>query len=243
MTPVLSAEAITVRYGGVVAVDDVHLAVEEGQVLGVIGPNGAGKSSLVDAICGLTRCTGTVRLSGVDVSRYPVHRRALAGLSRTWQSVELFADITVGENLRIVRGARPDRPGTDDPLELLGVGETRDLHPAELSLGKRKLVGVARALAARPRVICMDEPAAGLDSRESAQLGRNLRRIAAGGTAILLIDHDMDMVMSTCDALHVLDFGKTVAAGPPEAVRSDPAVMRAYLGTVDAAGHEAVDHG
>lgn len=235
---VLSAEGITVRYGGVVAVDDVDVAVEEGQVVGVIGPNGAGKSSLVDAVCGLTRCTGTVRLDGVDVSRYPVHRRARAGLSRTWQSVELFADITVGENLRIVRGARTDGAAAPDPLELLGVGGTRDLYPGELSLGRRKLVGVARALAARPRVICMDEPAAGLDSRESAQLGRNLRRIADAGTAVLLIDHDMDMVMSTCDALHVLDFGRTVAVGPPETVRADPAVMRAYLGTT----HEAVAH-
>ncbi len=234
---VLSAEGITVRYGGVVAVDDVHIAVGEGQVCGVIGPNGAGKSSLVDAICGLTRCTGSVHLDGVDVSRHPVHRRARAGLSRTWQSVELFADITVEENLRIVRGARTATGAAAvDPLEVLGLGATRDRYPAELSLGRRKLVGVARALAARPRVICMDEPAAGLDSRESAQLGRSLRRIADAGTAILLIDHDMEMVMSTCDTLHVLDFGKTVASGPPESVRTDAAVMRAYLGTA----HEAV---
>ncbi|MPQ97433.1 ATP-binding cassette domain-containing protein [Modestobacter sp. I12A-02628] len=229
----LDARGITVRYGGVVAVDDVDIVVREGEVLGVIGPNGAGKSSLVDAITGLTRCTGTVELDGVDVTRARVHQRALAGLSRTWQTVELFADLTVEENLRIVRTRHVEHDVDGEierALELLGIADTRHLLPAELSLGGRKLVGVARALVAGPRVICMDEPAAGLDSRESAALGRSLRSIADGGTGILLIDHDMDMVLGTCDELHVLDFGRTVATGAPQDVRRDPAVLRAYLG-------------
>lgn len=238
---VLQVRGITVRYGGVVAVNDVDLTIEEGQVLGVIGPNGAGKSSLVDAITGLTRCEGTVEVDGVDVTRHRVHQRARAGLSRTWQSVELFGDLTVEENLRIVHSrTATDLPDeVEDPLEMLGIGETRALYPDELPLGKRKLVGVARALVARPRVICMDEPAAGLDSRESTALGASLRRISAGGTSILLIDHDMDMVLETCDVLHVLDFGRTVATGQPHDVRRDPAVLQAYLGET----HEQMEAG
>ncbi len=239
----LRARGITVRYGGVLAVDGVDLEVDEGQVLGVIGPNGAGKSSLVDALTGLTRCTGVIELGGVDISRRRVHQRALAGLSRTWQTVELFADLTVEENLRAVRSQRArhsQEREINETLELLGIADTRDLLPAELSLGRRKLVGVARALVARPRVICMDEPAAGLDSRESALLGNSLRGIADNGTAILLIDHDMDMVLSTCDVLHVLDFGRTVTSGRPQDVRRDPAVLRAYLGETH--DHEKVAH-
>lgn len=237
----LTATGITVRYGGVVAVSDVDLTVSAGQIVGIIGPNGAGKSSLIDALTGFARCAGTVVLDGVDISRYPVHRRALAGLSRTWQSVDLFADITVAENLRVVPTARTAGVPHRDPLDLLGISDCRDLLPPELPLGKRKLVGVARALAGRPRVICMDEPAAGLDSRESAALGRTLRAIADGGTAVVLIDHDMDMVVRTCDVLNVLDFGSLVASGPPGTVRRDPAVLRAYLGETPEAA--VTDHG
>ena len=242
---VLAASGISVSFGGVHAVVDVGLEVAEGKLFGLIGPNGAGKTTFIDAISGFVRSQGRVELDGQDVSRLPPHARARLGLARTWQSIELFDDLTVRENL-LVASHRPSLwrtiretvslpdPGTAEigpALELLGLEAIADELPTDLSQGQRKLVGIARALVTRPRLLCLDEPAAGLDTHESEELGRQLRQLADAGQAMLLVDHDMGLVLGICDDVTVLEFGKVIAHGPAEVVRRDEAVIAAYLGS------------
>jgi branched-chain amino acid transport system ATP-binding protein len=244
MTPVLKATGISVRFGGVHAVDDVDLDVADGQLVGLIGPNGAGKTTFIDAISGFVRYGGRVELDGADLTGEAPHVRARRGLARTWQSIELFDDLSIAENLlvashrpsvwRTVRETlTPPRSGSgeiDPVLELLGLEANADKLPTELSQGQRKLAGIARALVAKPRIVCLDEPAAGLDTRESEELGGRLRRLADEGQAMLLVDHDMGLVLGICDEVVVLEFGKVIASGAPDVVRSDPQVIGAYLG-------------
>jgi len=239
------SESIDVRYGGVHALRAVDLTVGEGQLVGLIGPNGAGKTTFIDAITGFTPAGGRITLDGRDLSGLPPHRRARHGVARTWQSGELFDDLTVAENLAVSARhpswwaaigetlGRGVRAGTTiaEALDQLGLGSLADAPASTISQGQRKLVGVARALAARPRMICLDEPAAGLDTAESAELGRHLRAVADNGTAMLLVDHDMGLVLGICDHVVVLEFGAVIAAGRPDHVRTDPAVLAAYLGT------------
>jgi branched-chain amino acid transport system ATP-binding protein len=249
MTAVLATTGLSVHFGGLRAVDEVDLAVEEGQLVGLIGPNGAGKTTFVDAITGFVRCTGRAELDGRDLTGLPPHARARRGLARTWQSTELFDDLTVRENLTVA-AARPSwlalagelvgrtAGGADaagEALSLLELDSLADAMPSELTQGQRKLVGVARAIAMKPRLLCLDEPAAGLDTHESGELGRQLRGIADAGTATLLIDHDMGLVLTICDRIVVLEFGKVIAAGAPDEVRRDPLVVKAYLGGAAAA--------
>lgn len=244
MSAVLCADRISVHYGGVRALEDVDLQIEEGQLVGLIGPNGAGKTSFIDAITGFTPATGRVELAGQDISRLPPDQRARHGLARTWQAAELFDDLSVRENLNVTAG-RPSvgqalreiltgrarrHPIVDETLALLHLAGVADSTPESLSQGQRKLVGVARALAAAPRAVCLDEPAAGLDSSESAELGRHLRDIVDRGMAMLLVDHDMGLVLNVCDHVVVLDFGRVIAAGSPDSLRRDPRVVEAYLG-------------
>jgi branched-chain amino acid transport system ATP-binding protein len=209
-------------------------------LVGLIGPNGAGKTTFVDAVTGFVRCRGEVLLDGRDIGGLPAHERARLGLARTWQSGELFDDLPVEENLAVAQDRAPawkvafrtrtDQRAIDETLDLLDLGWAAKAGPADLSQGHRKLVGVARALAARPRLLLLDEPAAGLDSRESEELGWHLRAIADGGQSTLLIDHDMGLVLSICDRVVVLEFGEVIAEGPPEVVRRNPRVVSAYLG-------------
>jgi branched-chain amino acid transport system ATP-binding protein len=242
-TPVLDARAVSVNFGGVRALVDVDLRVEPGQLLGLIGPNGAGKTTFIDAISGFVRYRGDVLLDGRDLSGKPPHERARLGLARTWQSVELFDDLTVFENISVAaepsavramrdvvsrRGGGNERVG--EALGVFGLEDRGDVMPSELSQGDRKLVGVARAYAASPRLLCLDEPAAGLDTIESEALGRHLREIVDRGTAMLLVDHDMGLVLSISDYVVVLEFGEVIAHGTPDTVRRDPAVIAAYLG-------------
>jgi branched-chain amino acid transport system ATP-binding protein len=254
MSDVLAAAQLSVRFGGVQALSGVDLTVAEGELVGLIGPNGAGKTTLVDAVTGFVHYTGRVELDGRNLAGLRAHARAALGLSRTWQSSELFDDLTVRENLAVA-SRRPslwetakevatdsspaDAEAVDAALELVELGWAADLMPGDLSQGQRKLVGIARAVAMAPRLLCLDEPAAGLDAGESEELGRRLRGLADGGLSTLLIDHDMGLVLGICHRIVVLEFGKVIAAGSPEAVRRDPKVVTAYLGS--AAGE--VTHG
>jgi branched-chain amino acid transport system ATP-binding protein len=244
MTTILQARDIGVSYGGIQALAEVNLTVAAGELVGLIGPNGAGKTTFIDAITGFTAHRGTVRLGDTDLTGMPAHARARAGLARTWQSGDLFDDLSVGENLAVAAESPSwwrslartlRRPGgmpasVRDALDRVGLTASIDASPLSLSQGQRKLVGVARALAASPAMVCLDEPAAGLDTEESAELGTRLRSVADEGTAMLLVDHDMGLVLSVCDRVVVLEFGRVIAAGPPGLVRDDPAVVTAYLG-------------
>jgi branched-chain amino acid transport system ATP-binding protein len=249
--PLLDVTGLRVTYGGVVAVADVDLRVAEGSVYGLIGPNGAGKTSMVDALTGYTKpAAGRIVFDGRDISRLRPYRRARLGLARTFQSVELFGDLTVDENLLVasehvtVASALrdlflphrpPDRTRVDWAISVCGLEDVVDRYPSEISLGKRKLVGIGRALARQPRLVLLDEPAAGLDTDESLELGRRLRALPEEhGVTVFLIDHDMGLVLSACDYLMVLDFGRQIAAGTPAEIRDNPRVIEAYLG-----GHHA----
>jgi branched-chain amino acid transport system ATP-binding protein len=254
MTVALEIAGLTVSYGGLRAVNDVNLRVSQGSVVGLIGPNGAGKTSLVDALTGFVDSRGSIDFHGLRLEGLPAHARARSGLTRTWQSLELFEDLTVAENLLVAMG-RPTvigvtrdllglRPATsalatlDATLETLDLVGFADARPADLPQGQRKLVGIARALAPEPLLLLLDEPAAGLNTMESQRLGRQLRRIVDGGTDILLVDHDMGLILNVCDDIYVLDFGTVIAHGPPAAIRADDRVIAAYLGPA-AAGHPA----
>jgi len=233
---VLRVSDLSVSFGGVHAVREVSLEVRDGELVGLIGPNGAGKTTLVDAVTGFVPFTGAIELDGGDISPLPAHQRARRGLARTWQSTELFDDLDVTENLTVAAahakaadGAAPDAVAADT-LRLVRMDWAAGVMPAGLSAGQRKLVGVARAVVTRPHVLCLDEPAAGLDTTESAEFGATLRELADQGQSMLLIEHDMGLVMSVCDRVVVLEFGQVIADGPPEAVRADPRVVAAYLG-------------
>jgi branched-chain amino acid transport system ATP-binding protein len=242
----LDVDGLRVTFGGVAAVDDVSFTVEEGSLVGLIGPNGAGKTTCIEALTGYQpQATGLIRFLGRDLTGVPPHRRARLGMARTFQSVELFDDLTVRENLRAASNRRTvwqslrdlfaPRWHTDESvviraLDVVGLTDAADSLPTELSQGQRKLAGVARALACHPRLLLLDEPAAGLDATETLALGRRLRDVLDDGVSILLVDHDMELVLGTCDRVVVLDFGKVLATGTPDQIRNDERVVAAYLG-------------
>jgi branched-chain amino acid transport system ATP-binding protein len=241
MTDLFRAEGLSVSYGGARALRDATVRVGEGELVGLIGPNGAGKTTFIDACCGFVSANGRVLLDEEDLTSLPPFRRARRGIARTWQSGELFNDLSVRENLLVATPARrastsgDGRGGTDadriaNALERVGLADVEDRTAGELSTGQRKLVGVARALAGSPRLVFLDEPAAGLDTHESIALGQRLRSIADNGVGLLLVDHDMGLVLSTCDTVVVLDFGRVIARGTPQQIRDSDVVVAAYLG-------------
>ncbi|MCL4113904.1 UNVERIFIED_CONTAM: hypothetical protein GTU68_024088 [Idotea baltica] len=240
---ILETRGLTVTFGGLNANDKVDLIVPKGKFVGLIGPNGAGKTTFIDAITGyVPMSAGTATFAGEDIGELKPHERAQRGLVRTFQSLELFEDLSVRDNLLVAAYPTSD-PETEErvswALDIMGLTDEADAMPTDLSHGRRKLVGVARALAAQPDLILLDEPAAGLDTAESQNLGRHLREFLDHDMSVFLIDHDMGLVLSVCDYIYVLDFGKIIAEGTPAEVREDPAVKAAYLGAEAGEGQAA----
>jgi sulfate-transporting ATPase len=232
---VLAVEHLTVRYGGVVAVSDVDLHVDAGKVVGLIGPNGAGKTSLIDAVTGFARYEGSVVLQGDRIDGLKAHTRVRRGLARTFQALELYDDLTVEENVSAAlfgthHHHRHSQVGA--ALGRLGLSEVAEREAGELSQGERQLVSIARACACEPIVLLLDEPAAGLGPNDTQALGERIRDIAASGTAVLLVDHDIALVLDICDHIYVLDFGSVLVEGDAATIRSDKSFAEAYLGTL-----------
>jgi branched-chain amino acid transport system ATP-binding protein len=235
--PALEVTDVTVRFGGHIALDDVCLSARPGEVTGLIGPNGAGKTTLFNVITGLQAPDrGRVRLDGEDVTGVAPYRRARRGLARTFQRLELFGLLTVRENVELAaaaggRSRRPHGgPGADDALARVGLSGLGAVRADELPTGKARLVELARALATAPQVLLLDEPASGQDDGETEAFREVLLGVAADGIAVVLVEHDVQLVMRTCARVHVLDFGRVLAAGTPAEVQRDQAVVDAYLG-------------
>jgi branched-chain amino acid transport system ATP-binding protein len=234
--PSLEASDVTVAFGGRRALDAAGLSAEAGQITGLIGPNGAGKSTLFDVICGLRKpVSGKVALDGKDVTRLGPAKRASHGMARTFQRLELFGRLTVRENLLVAAELSPERKNaasmTDQILARLGISGYAQTPADSLPTGTARLVEVGRALAARPKYLLLDEPAAGLGADETEKFAVLLRSLAdREGVAILLVEHDMSLVMGSCDQVYVLDLGKIIMSGTPEEVRGDERVLAAYLG-------------
>jgi branched-chain amino acid transport system ATP-binding protein len=242
----LEAQSVSVRFGGKAALSDTTVTVERGEITGLIGPNGAGKTTLFNVVCGLLRPqVGEVVLDGKDITHAAPHVRARHGLARTFQRLELFTSLTVRDNIRVGgdihnrwrRGRRADVVAeTDRVIELCGLGAIADREVSEIPTGPARVVELARALMTHPTALLLDEPAAGQTEAETVAFGHLLRQLAGEGLAICLVEHDMALVMDVCATIHVLDYGRTIAVGPPAAVRADPAVVEAYLGTPEGVG-------
>lgn len=235
----LSVDGVTVRFGGVQALKDVSLSCPSGQVTGLIGPNGAGKTTLFNVVSGIQRPdTGHIHLGDRDVTRAGTERRARAGLARTFQRLEVFGSLTVRENVQLAaeihrglrRRGRPPADVADELLARVGLSAVADHQAGVLPTGSARLLELARALAIRPTTLLLDEPGSGLDEGETHQLGDLLLSLAAEGMAVLLVEHDVQLVMRVCARVYVLDFGELLFEGSPEQVQSHAGVQQAYLG-------------
>jgi branched-chain amino acid transport system ATP-binding protein len=240
--PVLSVEDVCVRFGGVQAVSNATISAMHGQVTGLIGPNGAGKTTTFNVITGLEQPTsGTVRIAGRDVGRMPPYQRARLGMARTFQRLEVFGSLSAADNVLAAaefrrswsRDGSDPRAVTREVLDRVGLAHVAHSRVDSLPTGLARLVELGRALATRPRLLLLDEPASGLDSAESEALGDLLVELAADGMAVLVVEHDVELVMRICDRIHVLDFGRVICVGEPAEVQADPHVQAAYLGTED----------
>ncbi|MFA4927394.1 MAG: ABC transporter ATP-binding protein [Patulibacter sp.] len=234
----LDASGLVVRFEGIVAIDGIDCAFEPATIVGLIGPNGAGKTTLVNVLTGFQRPTeGTVRLDGVEITRQSPERRARAGVVRTFQGARLFSDLDVIENVEVSGvgvglGRRAARARAVEALDALGIGHLGRRRAADLSTGQERRLQVARALAMRPRFLFLDEPAAGLNEHETDELVAAITALPSTiGCGVVLIEHDVQMVMSLCARLVVLDQGAVLAVGTPAEIRADQRVVDAYLGS------------
>lgn len=251
---------VSVRFGGVAALGGATLGARPGQVTGLIGPNGAGKTTLFNVISGLQRPDrGSVHFFAQDVTAMKPHRRARLGLARTFQRLELFGSLSAGQNVQVglessARFWQPARwkgivpklrrastAPADELLSGVGLSGMYASQAGDMSTGSARMVELARALAIGPKLLLLDEPGSGLDETESTALGDLLVRLAADGMAVLLVEHDMELVMRVCDYIYVLDFGEVIASGTPDEVRANPAVQAAYLGTTANDGVESTE--
>lgn len=248
----LRTENITKTFGGVTALESVSVQIKEGEITGIIGPNGAGKTTLFNIITGIyTQTSGQVFLKGKNISTLPPENLARMGLVRTFQNIELFGQMTVLENVMVglhtksrsgiiscamklpwhVREERVIRERAAHWLDYCGIRNDSDTVAGNLPFGKGRLLEIARAMAVEPQVILMDEPAAGLNSRETANLAELIRKIRDSGVTVVLVEHDMDLIMDICDTIFVLDLGRKLAEGTPREIQENPAVIAAYLGS------------
>ena len=235
----LEVREVAVRFGGLMALQGVSLDVAPGVVTGLIGPNGAGKTTLFNTITGLQPpSSGQVRFNNRDVSNFAPHKRARLGIARTFQRLELFASLTVQENIECALSMsaryrkRTESPGaaTQRLLTRVGLSHVAHVLAGSLPTGQGRVVELARALATEPSVILLDEPASGQDDTDTAHFADLLREMASDGMAVLLVEHDMDLVMSVCDQIYVLDFGRILATGTADEIRTNQTVLDAYLG-------------
>lgn len=235
-TYVLQAEDVAIHYGGVKALDGVSLTLEKGQVHGLIGPNGAGKSTVIDAITGRRRLTrGRVMLGSADVTQMGVVERRIRGLSRSFQRTSIFAQMAVGQQVELashMMGVGDSRADTEAVLQELDLWTLREAVAEDLGYGQQRRLDLALALVGRPRVLLLDEPMAGLSVKESLDLAQHLKQLTSRWeVSVLLVEHDMDVVFGISDVVTVFELGRVIAQGAPTAVRADPRVREAYLGS------------
>jgi branched-chain amino acid transport system ATP-binding protein len=254
-TAKITVENVHKHFGGLRAVDGASLTIETGSITGLIGPNGAGKTTLFNVITGLAAAdTGSVALAGRSLVGLKPHAIARSGVARTFQNIRLFANLSALENVMIGRHARthagivhailrtPGQRAEESAIEAralelldyVGIASSANALARNLAYGDQRRLEIARALATEPRLLALDEPAAGMNPTETRELQRLLERIRRDGVTLLVIEHDMRLVMELCDRVLVLDFGRVIADGPPRAVQRDPAVVAAYLGAPQA---------
>lgn len=246
----LEIDDVVVKFGGITAVNRATFSIDPGRVTGLIGPNGAGKTTCFNVITGLQRPTsGRVRYAGRDVTSMQPNRRAKRGMARTFQRLEAFGSLSVRDNVRValdihhgmrglLRGARPETANV--LLERVGIAAYAEERADSVPTGVARLLELARALASEPQLLLLDEPSSGLDESETNDFGDLLRAMAQEGKAVLMVEHDMDLVMAVCDEVHVLDFGTVIASGTPLEIRGNRKVQEAYLGVLDDASETQV---